>query len=95
MAERERVTYSDPGPETHMTRFEQEPSREENEKQVKKVIDDILAKKPFSVVIFAEFETGIVTGAVGSPVTLANLIRIGRLQVQDMLNRSGSIGENG
>lgn len=93
MAERE--IYSDPGPETHMTRFEQEPSREDNERQVKKVIDEILAKKPFSVVIFAEFDTGVMTGAVGSPVTLANLIRIGRLQVQDMLNRSNTIGENG
>lgn len=94
MAEREKG-YSDPGPETRMTKFETEPTREENREQVKKVVAEVLERKPFSVVIYAEFETGVQTGAVGSPLTLVNLMKLGESQVRDMLNRSSSIGENG
>lgn len=99
MAEGERPVYSDSGPETRLTRFVGvEPTQEENEAQIRKVLDTILSRKPCSIVIFAEFKSGgggVVTGAVGSPLTLANLVAIGKLQLEDMMSRTSSSGENG
>lgn len=99
MAEGERPVYSDSGPETRITKFDGVgPTDEENEIAIRKMFDTILERKPCSMVIFAEFKTGnggIVAGAVGSPLTLANLVAIGKLQLEDMMRRSISSGENG
>jgi hypothetical protein len=82
-----------------MTKFDGvQPTDEENEIAIRKVLDTILSRKPCSMVIFAEFKSGnggVVTGAVGSPLTLTNLVHIGRSQLEDMMRRSLSSGENG
>lgn len=99
MVEREGSVYSSAGPETRMTVFDgMQPTEEETFAQIQKLVDQVLIRKPVSIVIYAEFkegEGGIVAGAVGSPLTLANLMRLGKLQVEDMMSRGLQAGENG
>jgi hypothetical protein len=71
------------------------PSAEENLGHIKQAMSEILSRKPFSVLIYAEFEDGIVAAAVGSHLTLTQLHRLGWRQVQDMLDRASTSGENG
>lgn len=82
-----------------MTLFDgMQPTDEENLAQIRKLMDDVLNRKPVSIVIYAEFKAGsggIVSGAVGSYNTLANLMRLGKLQVEDMMARGQQAGENG
>lgn len=96
MAEGKRAVYSDPGPETWMKKFDgMPPTTEENNAHIRKIVEDILKRNPISIIIYAEFGTGVIAGAVGSPLTLVNLMQLGELQVRDMLARGSSSGENG
>lgn len=79
-----------------MTTFDGvQPTNEEKHAQIMKLVEDILSRKPFSIVIYAEFEKGVVSGAVGSPLTLVNLMDLGRSQIEDLMRRQGAAGENG
>jgi hypothetical protein len=82
---------------TRFTTFKDtQPSRDDDREQIRSQVDQVMAKDPTSVVLFAEYGNGaVITAAVGSPLGLNELVKHGLAQLADMLRRGRESGENG
>ena len=83
--------------ETRITGFkDMRPTRDEERSHIRQQIETVLERDPSALIIFAEYGEGkVLTGAVGSPITLKELVIRGTDQLADMLKRQRISGENG
>jgi ATP-dependent protease ClpP protease subunit len=85
------------------------PGAEGEAEDIKQLVSEIMAKSPTAIVIFAEYDgkdikdfegtthrtAHVIAGAVGSPITLNELVNAGIHQLRDMMKKAQNSGENG
>jgi len=86
-----------PDPETRITTFAGvKPTPAVNQVQMRRYVDDLIARGALSMLIYAEMAEGkMAVAAVGSPLGLRELAQLGPSQLEDMLQRGNRSGENG
>ena len=82
--------------EKHVEMRDVHPGKDESQKQIIDSVADMMKRKPVSIVIYVELESGVAgTYAVGTPLALRALENIGRQQLINMIGKALEGGENG